>query len=150
MDHSGLIPLTGPPTPFPGGKREHGHEHAEAVALKTHEDAGAPASSVAPTSCPPPPFFLQGVLLAFQTVLCNRDRKIEQLEKAEGNGLCVPHLGAEFTAVPGAGLLLSFFKSGCTAASCFLILFWNPPPTILLLSQRAHLNLGFAMSDVWI
>ena len=72
------------PTRFPGGKQEHGHEPAEAVAVKAHEGAGAPGWSVAPTSCPPPPFFLP----ASQTVLCNRDGKLEQLEKAEGNGLC--------------------------------------------------------------
>ena len=105
-----------------------------------------PSSTLLSPGCPP----------CFPNCPVPQRQKTEQLEKAGGNGLCVPPLGSEFTAVPGAALLLAFFKSEGPAVSNLLILFWNHPlpprprPTHFTSFPRAHLNLGFAMSDVWI
>ena len=120
---------------------EHGHEHAEAVVLKTR-GCWCLAWSGAPTNCPPPPFFLQGVLPAFQTVLCHRDRKQSNWRKQEGMGSVFHPWGQSsrqclallcylpFSSLEVLQSLTSLSFSGTTPSLP------APAPPILLLSRR--------------
>ena len=93
--------------------------------------------------------------------------------EAEGKGSCAPALvseslsplvseftsplGPEFMSTPCVrvhvnpwGWFANFSFLSLNVLQTLTSLSFSGNPSILLLSQRAHLNLGFAMSDVWI